>query len=140
MRGDIVYRVYGRHEGREKDVSFGTFRTAAEGEAQIEQLMAAEGARWAAEHHNRGFAIREAVVETDFEIPSRPKPRDKYAIRITAKPNRPGTWDSTGVEVCRRSESGESRRIRTKLNWPESRFFGLDRQQEDVPYKLAQPL
>ena len=103
MRGDIVYRVYGRHEGREKDVSFGTFRTAAEGEAQIEQLMAAEGARWAAEHHNRGFAIREAVVETDFEIPSRPKPRDKYAIRITAKPNRPGTWDSTSASSRKRS-------------------------------------
>jgi hypothetical protein len=61
------------------------------------------GENWAARYHNRGFVIREQVVATDFEVPPRPKPRDKYLVRTTARPNRPGTWDSTVVEVLRRS-------------------------------------
>lgn len=30
MRGDIVYRVYGLHEGREEDCYFGAFRSRSE--------------------------------------------------------------------------------------------------------------
>lgn len=105
MRGDTVYRIYGIHEGREKDVYFGAFRTPAEAEAKIVELHAREmhGRNWAKHHHDKGFVLREAVVETDFVIPSLPKPRDKYVVRTTPKPNRPGTWDSTTVEVLRRA-------------------------------------
>jgi hypothetical protein len=53
-----------------------------------------------------GFVIREAAVETDFEIPPRPKPRDKYAVKGSRKANQPGQWDSTIVEVFRRADSG----------------------------------
>src|SRR5687768_10276717 len=108
MRGDVVYRVYALHEGREKDYFFGAFRTAAEAEAKIAELRARamDGRSWAEQYHNRGFVIREAVVETDFEIPSLPKPRDRYAVKGTRKPNRPGTWDSTIVEVFRRDGPG----------------------------------
>src|SRR5262249_23013425 len=49
--------------------------------------------------------------DTDFEIPSLPKPRDKYAIKGSPKANRPGTWDSTIVEVFRRTSSGDLEKI-----------------------------
>lgn len=104
MRGDIVYHVYALHEGREKDLFFGAFRSGSEADAEIERLSAKEisGRSWAKQYHNRGFVIREMVVDTDFEIPSSPKPRDKYTTKWSPKPNRPGTWDSTVVEVFRR--------------------------------------
>jgi hypothetical protein len=107
MRGDIVYRVYGLHEGRPEDYFFGAFRSVAEADARIAELLASEmnGRNWAEQYHNRGFVIREAVVETEFEIPPRPKPRDKYAVKGTRKANQPGTWDSTIVEVFRRADS-----------------------------------
>lgn len=108
MRGDVVYRVYGIHEGREKDYFFGAFRTIAEAEAEIAKLLAREmnGRNWAEQCHNRRFVIRETVVQTDFEIPPRPKPRDRYFVQGTRKENRPGTWASTIVEVFRRSHAG----------------------------------
>lgn len=109
MRGVVVYRVYGLHDGRAKDVYFGAFRTTAEAEARIAKLLTAEmnGRNWAEQYHDRGFVIREVVVETDFEPPSRPKPRDRYFVRGTPKENRPGTWASTVVEVFRRADSGD---------------------------------
>jgi hypothetical protein len=105
MRGDIIFRVYGVHAGRAADSCFGAFRTRAEAEARIAELAAKvmDGESWAARYHNQGFVIREQVVSTDFEIPARPKPRDKYVARTTAKPNGPGVWDSTVVEVLRRN-------------------------------------
>jgi hypothetical protein len=108
MRGDVVYRVYGRHTGREKDYFFGAFRTAAEAEAEVAKLLAREmdGRNWAERYHDRGFVVREAVVETDFVVPLRPKPRDRYFVRGFRKPNTPGTWDSTVVEVFRRTDGG----------------------------------
>lgn len=107
MRGDIVYRVYGLHEGREEDSFFGAFRSKAEADAEITKRRAIDmnGRNWATQYHNRGFVIREAVVDTEFEIPAEPKPRDKYAIKASEKPNRPGTWDSTVVEVFRRTSA-----------------------------------
>ena len=42
MRGDIVYRVYGLHEGREEDYCFGAFRSRAEADAKIAKLRAME--------------------------------------------------------------------------------------------------
>jgi hypothetical protein len=107
MRGDVVYRVYALHEGREKDYFFGAFRSAAEAEAEIAQLRARvmNGRNWAEQYHNRGFVIRPAVVETDFEVPPLPKPRDRYAVKGSPKANRPGTWDSTVVEVFRRADA-----------------------------------
>lgn len=102
MRGDIVHRIYGVHEGRQEDVHFGTYRTVAEAEAAIARLRESHGGKWHEQYHNRGFAIREAIAETDFQIPELPKPRDKYVAVGTAKPNQPGTWDSTIVRVFRR--------------------------------------
>lgn len=109
MRGDIVYCVYGLHEGREEDTFFGAFRSRNEAENEIKVLRAKDfyGQNWAERYHNKGFIIREATVDTDFEIPTCPKPRDKFCIKTTPKPNRPGTWDSTIVEVFRREASSE---------------------------------
>ncbi len=106
MRGDIVYRIYGVHEGRSEDNHFGTYRTIAEAEAAISRLREQHGHEWAEKYHNRGFVIREATVETDFQIPDLPKPRDKYFAEGIAKPNQPGTWDSTIVRVFRRAVAG----------------------------------
>jgi hypothetical protein len=107
MRGDIVYSVYGLHEGREVDQFFGAFRSRSEADARIETLYATEmnGRNWAEQYHNKGFVVRETVVAVDFEIPSQPKPRDRYVVKGYPKPNRPGTWDSTLVEVFRRTSS-----------------------------------
>jgi hypothetical protein len=104
MRGDVIYRVYGVHQGRAKDSFFGAFRSRAEAEARIAVLDAEEmdGRSWAEQYHDDGFVVREAVIGTDFEIPPRPGPRDRYFVRTAPRPNRPGTWDSTHVEVCRR--------------------------------------
>ena len=104
MRGDIIYQVYGMHEGRKEDVFCDAFHTLQDAQAEVEKLEAREmnGRSWAAQYHNKGFAIREQVVDTDFEVPSRPKPRDKYVIKALPKPN-PGAWDSTIVEVYRRN-------------------------------------
>src|ERR1700730_2295838 len=41
-RGDLVYRIYGVHEGRAKDYFFGAFRPPAEAEAEIAKLRAQE--------------------------------------------------------------------------------------------------
>ena len=114
MRGDVVYRIYGVHEGRAKDCYFGAFRTRAEAEAEIASLVTREmnGGNWAEQYHNRGFAIRETLVQTDFEIPPRSKPRDRYFVRGTRKENRPGTWPSTVVEVFRRASArGEPEKV-----------------------------
>jgi hypothetical protein len=106
MRGDVVFRVYGVHQGREADAFFGAFRSRAEAEAEVARLGAREmhGQNWAERYHDNGFVIRGAIVSTDFEIPSRPKPRDKYVVKTSSKPNAPGTWSSTLVEVFRRAE------------------------------------
>jgi hypothetical protein len=50
MRGDVVFRVYGLHEGREADSFFGAFRSRAEADARIAELAARtmHGENWAA--------------------------------------------------------------------------------------------
>ncbi|MBL8855182.1 MAG: hypothetical protein JNK57_14545 [Planctomycetaceae bacterium] len=105
---NVVYRIYGVHEGREKDSYVGAFCSVAEAEAEIANLMAREmhGQNWAKQYHNQGFIIREVVVQTDFKIPSRPKPRDRYFVRGACKENQSGTWPSTIVEVFRRADPG----------------------------------
>jgi hypothetical protein len=77
MRGDQVYRVYGLHEGREKDTYFGTFRSIPEAEAKIASLLADErdGRNWAQTYHNRGFVIRPAN--------RRDRLRDSMFIRVS---------------------------------------------------------
>ena len=108
MRGDIVHRVYGVHQGREKDTFFGAYHTIDEAKAQITKLQLQEmhGRNWAEQYHNNGFVIREAIVQTDFEIPSHPKPRDRYFVRGTQKESNPGGWATTTVEVFRRASIG----------------------------------
>lgn len=101
MRGDIVYRVCG-----DKDTDFGTFLRVDEAKAEVAKLMARDGGSWAAKHHKNGFVVREVVVDTDFEIPSRPKPRDLYCITATKKNHSPGTWATTDVEIFRRIPNG----------------------------------
>jgi hypothetical protein len=102
MRNDRIYLVYGIHGGRPKDVYFGSFRTRSEAEVAIDRLQAKEmhGANWAANYHDGGFVIRERVVETDFEIPQRPKPRDRFCTRTSAVEGLVGCID---VEVLERT-------------------------------------
>jgi hypothetical protein len=42
MRGDVVYRIYGLHGGREKEYFFGAFLSRAEAEAEIASLRTRE--------------------------------------------------------------------------------------------------
>lgn len=102
MRGETVYRVYGVHSGREKDTYFGAYRSRRAAEEAIAKLDARSD--WVAAYHNKGFVVREAIVETDFEVPPATKPRDKYFLRATLRPNSPGTWSSAVVEVFSRSD------------------------------------
>jgi hypothetical protein len=114
MQGDIIYCVYGVHGGREEDVYFGTYRTRPEAEQQIAELHTREmhGANWAARHHDRGFVIREVVVDTTFEPPPHPKPRERYVVRTSPQTSPTGGWASTRVEVLRRSEgAGEPQKL-----------------------------
>lgn len=126
MRGDRVYRIYGIHQGRDQDTYFGAFRTVAEAEAEVEKLRAREmlGRNWAAQYQNRGFEIREAIVETDFELPSLPKPRDRYVVKGTPKPN-----GGTIVEVFHRARgSGLEKICEYERNYELLRTFEPFRQ------------
>ena len=108
MRGDTVFRVYGVHTGRAKDNFFGAFRARARAEEEIAKLLQREmhGANWAARYHDRGFEIREVTVETDFEIPSRPKPRDRYFAREIPIETSPNHWNTSRIEVFERTPDG----------------------------------
>lgn len=68
MRGDRIFLVYGVHGGRPGEMYFGSFRTRAEADAEIARLRTWEmhGTNWAAMYHDRGFVIREQMVDTDF--------------------------------------------------------------------------
>lgn len=133
MCGDIIFEVYGLHEGSETEYYFGSFRTAEEAQAEISQLRQRmmHGRNWAEQYYNKGFVVREKVVTTAFEIPSRPKPRDKYFVTLSAKPNRPGTWNSTLVEVFRRSgvDGNPERICQYERNYGMLRTFEPFRQQ-----------
>lgn len=111
MRGDIVHHIFGLHAGRANDSHFGTYRTVQEAEAQIQVLLAKEmnGGNWAAQYHNKGFVIRTTKVDTDFAIPSLPKPRDRYFAEATPIVNRPGAWETARVEVLRRDDPAGAR-------------------------------
>lgn len=115
MRGDKIFLVYGVHAGRAEDVYFGSFRTRSEAEEAIARLQTRDmhGTNWAANYHNRGFAIRERVVEVDFEIPSRPKPRDRFCVRTTAEEGLAGRIQ---VEVLERTPQGFVERARYNRN------------------------
>lgn len=88
-------------------------RRVREAQTKVAELKAVErdGANWATQYHNKGFIIREHVVETDFQVPSRPKPRDLFVVQATPKEHRPGVWPSSLVVVFRRQRSGEDQRI-----------------------------
>ncbi len=107
MRGDVIFRVYGIHGGRETDAYFGAYYSREKAEAAVVKLAAQN---WAA-RHDKGFVIREHVVETDFEIPSRSKPRDRYLVRDTNRSKASGEWVSSLVEVFRRLPGKEPEQI-----------------------------
>lgn len=111
MRGETVFRVYGVHEGRVANSHQGSFRSRGEAEARIRELNVREmnGRNWARQYHDKGFVIVEATVQTDFEVPSLPKPRDKYVVRTSKKPHEAGAWGSTNVEVHRQGATGLER-------------------------------
>lgn len=115
MRGDPLFLVYGVHAGRPEDVCFGSFRTRSDAEEAIARLQAKEmhGTSWAARYHNRGFVVRERLVDVDFEIPSRPKPRDRFCVRATAEE---GSVGRIQVEVLERTARGFVERARYARN------------------------
>ena len=115
MQGDRIFLVYGVHGGRHKVVNFGSFRTRGEAEVEIARLQSREmhGANWAATYHDRGFVIRERVVETDFEIPLRPKPRDRFCARATEEE---GLVGRIQVDVFERTQRGLVERARYARN------------------------
>ncbi|MDR2736195.1 MAG: hypothetical protein LBB49_01355 [Gracilibacteraceae bacterium] len=107
MRGDIVYRVYGRQEGRAEDTFFGAYRQRGEAEAKIEALRARvmHEKNWAEQYHNRGFVLKPFEVSTDFEIPATPKPRDRYFVESgSISAANTWTWGGLHVSVFRRGE------------------------------------
>jgi hypothetical protein len=106
MPGDIIFQVFGVHNGREKDTYLGAFRTREEAMVRVHELSekVMNGSNWAAMYHNQGFVVRPKTVETDFEVPPLPKPRDKYLVRTT-ETSLPGTWATTRAHVLRRGRS-----------------------------------
>ncbi|MEM7604443.1 MAG: hypothetical protein AAF411_03730 [Myxococcota bacterium] len=110
MKGDVIFRVYGVHAGRAKDVFFGAFRTESEAQAKIEVLHQREmhGQNWAARCHDQGFDIRPVEVETEFVIPSSLKPRDEFWVEVIELDD-DSSWGALRVDVYRRGhESGET--------------------------------
>ena len=104
-----------------RTASSATFRTLAESQTEIVKLCAREmyGRNWAEQYHNRGFVVRETVVQTDFEMPPHPKPRDRYFVRGAAEGESTGNLvehDSGSLPTRRgRGRTGKDVCIRTKL-------------------------
>jgi hypothetical protein len=107
MRGEIVYRVYAVSERREAEHFLGVFRSRADAQAEIAELSAwgSNGHASSQESRRECFAIREALVDTDFEIPSLPKPRDRVFAKGSFRTNPADIWGSTLVEVFARTSS-----------------------------------
>lgn len=107
MRGDIVYRVYGVALRREAERFVGAFRSRADAEAEIAKLNAwhSSGHHLSQESSSGPFVIRDAIVDTDFEIPSLPKPRERFFVSGSFRANPAHTWGSTLVEVFARTNS-----------------------------------
>lgn len=110
MKGDVVFRVYGVHAGREKDVHFGTFRTESEARARIEELNQRQmhGENWAARYHDQGFEVRPVEVQTEFVIPNPLKPRDAFWVDIR-EPDDEDSSAGSVVDVYRRDDAGGER-------------------------------
>lgn len=111
MRGDTVYRIYARHTGHATDMSFGTFRTRAEAQRKLDELSAKDAGAWVRRYHDRGLVIRDVVVDSDFVVPSRPMPRERYCIATTPRSNGAGVMNSTQVEVFERGDGVTMRRV-----------------------------
>lgn len=104
MRGDTLYEVWGVQTGREKNVCFNTYKTREEAEQKIVELKqddwAGTGKPWTAYHDE--FKIRIRTVETNFELPSLPTPREQYTITMEVVSSaRKGTWNSTLIHVLK---------------------------------------
>lgn len=99
MKGDIIYEIWGVKKDREKDSYFGAHPTPQAAEAEIAEtkLRWTHSGGWDTYHDD--FVIREKIVNTDFVIPSKPTPRDRYTITTETIKNKPGTWDSNLVRV-----------------------------------------
>lgn len=106
MRGDHVFHVYGVRGTQESDMHFGTYPSRPLAEARRAELAGDEG--WATRYQD-GFVIREGVVETDFVVPPRPKPRDGYIVELRAPSESPAR--PVDVVVSRRDATGATRRV-----------------------------
>jgi hypothetical protein len=110
MRGDIIFQVYGLHGGRAEAVHFGAFKTEEEAKAEVAKLEEREmnGLNWAKQYHDKGFVIRKTVVDTNFEIPSLPAPRDTYALKVTSVLGAGGSSPSSHVAVFERGDAKDN--------------------------------
>src|ERR1700743_800626 len=100
MRGDIIYEVWAigteSKTGEPKDTVFNTARTREEAEAKQAALLgetdwAGTGKSYKAYWDD--FVIREKAIDTDFEIPSKPMPREKYYHSTEKVDNGKGHWN-----------------------------------------------
>lgn len=89
-----IYEVRAEAAGRVH--AFGARQTRVEAEdllrESIERVQRVKG-------HNDRYWIEEIDTTGLWEPPPRPKPRDRYAIRVTDLPTPEGTWTKVHVEV-----------------------------------------
>jgi hypothetical protein len=116
MRGDIVYRVYGVHEGRDRDLHFGTFRT--------EPTL-----KWRSRNSRREkAAIRRRGITT------KGSPSAKLRWRLTWRSRRNPSRGTQAVGTSTRSKSRKLARVepgRPSGRCPSSRP-GLGQPREDL--------
>lgn len=106
-RGDIFYEAWAEYpradsykSDQERRVHVAANWTREEAEAKLDEFVASQTARGMVPE--RGW-IEEKRVETDFEIPPLPTPRDRYTVE--AEPfTQPGEWTQVRVRVLRDGE------------------------------------
>lgn len=106
-RGDIFYEAwveYPRADYYKTDEQRRVYVTARwtreEAEAKLAEFVRSQTARG---YVPERFWVEERRVETDFEIPPLPKPRDRYTVEAEPFSN-PGEWTQVHVRVLKDGE------------------------------------
>jgi len=102
-RGDIFYEAWAEYpptewrQGKKQDVHVAARWKREDAEAKLAEFVASQTARG---YPPERFWVEEKRVETDFEIPPLPTPRERYTAEAETL-SKPGEWTQVRVHVLR---------------------------------------
>jgi hypothetical protein len=93
-----IYEVRSTLRDATSPHSWGARRTREEAEALLASMTTGERSDWAKNTH-KDWRIEEIDTTGLFQIPSTPRPRERYSTKLTESPTSPGTWNTLHVDV-----------------------------------------